>query len=194
MSRRVAGARKRMVVPHFGLSGLRALRAASRPARAGNSRVATGVGASPICLLSLTERAGRDFVPDRSVDSVRAAAYFSAFHLVFIAASNAAQSTVLPWIAVCSAAPRLSPPPEGNRSDPSKRTALAFATCAASRFARSFGYALAGTDLMGEMIAPVPAHTLPESAVVTYWRNSLTPGLFVNAAMTSPPMVTVFPL
>src|SRR5258705_11432027 len=115
------------------------------------------------------------------MDSVRPSAYFSAFHFAAIAVSNAAQSTVLPWIAFCSAAPRLSPPPDGNRSEPSKRTALAFATCAASRFARSFGYALAGTDLTGEMTAPVPAHTDPESAEVMYARNSFTPGLLVNA-------------
>src|SRR5437773_10601571 len=101
------------------------------------------------------------------MDSVFAAAYFSAFHLVCIAVSNAAQSTVFPWIAIWSAAPRLSPPPEGNRSEPSKRTALAFATCAASRLARSVGYALAGTDLMGELIAPVPAHPAPDSAEAT---------------------------
>ena len=56
--------------------------------------------------------------------------------------------------------------------------------------ARSFGYALAGTDFTGEMIAPVPAQTEPASDVVMYWMNSLTPGLVVNAAMTSPPMVT----
>src|SRR5919109_1051213 len=83
-----------------------------------------------------------------------------------------------------------SPPPDGSRSDPSNRTADALATCAASRLARSFGYALEGTDLTGEMIAPVPAHTDPESDVVMYWMNSFTPGFVVNAAMTSPPMVT----
>ena len=40
------------------------------------------------------------------------------------------------------------------------------------------------------MTAPVPAQTEPESAVVMYWMNSLTPGFVVNAAITSPPMVT----
>src|SRR5947209_12722000 len=128
--------------------------------------------------------------PARSMSSVQARGYFSAFHLACIDVSNFAQSTVLPRSASCSAAPMSSPPPDGSRSEPSKRTADAFATCAASRLARSFGYAVAGTDLIGEMIAPVPAQTEPASAVVMYCMNSLTPGLVVKAAMTSPPMVT----
>src|SRR5438128_10178695 len=122
------------------------------------------------------------------MDSVRA--YFSAFHLAWIDVSNFAQSTVLPRSASCSAAPMSSPPPDGSRSEPSKRTAGAPATCAASRFARSFGYAVAGTDLTGEIIAALPAQTPPAPAVVLYCRNYLTPGLVVNVAITSPPMVT----
>src|SRR5437762_13562319 len=102
------------------------------------------------------------------MDSVRAPAYFSAFHLACIDVSNFAQSTVLPRSASCKAAPISSPPPEGSRSEPSKRTADAFATCAASRLARSFGYALAGTDFTGEMIAPVPRSE--ERRVGKEWR------------------------
>src|SRR5207245_5037648 len=66
--------------------------------------------------------------PVRSMDSVRARLYFSAFHLACIDVSNFAQSTVLPRSASCSAAPMSSPPPDGSRSEPSKRTADAFAT------------------------------------------------------------------
>src|SRR5438477_13177816 len=98
------------------------------------------------------------------MDSVRA--YFSAFHLAWMDDSNFAQSTVLPRSASCSAAPMSSPPPDGRRSEPSKRTAVAFATCAAPRLARSFGYAEAGTDLIGDMIAPVPAQTETDSREV----------------------------
>src|SRR5207253_11352665 len=82
------------------------------------------------------------------------------------------------------------PRPEGTRSEPSKRAAGALATCASPRLARSFGYALEGTDLTGEMTAPVPAQTEPESDLVMYWMNSLTPGFVVNAEITTPPMVT----
>src|SRR5438132_12127235 len=111
------------------------------------------------------------------MDSVRA--YFSAFHLAWMDDSNFAQSTVLPRSASCSAAPMSSPPPEGSRSEPSKRTAGALATCAASRLARSFGYALEGTALTGEMSAPVPADTEPEAGAEVYWMNSCTRGCVV---------------
>ena len=42
--------------------------------------------------------------------------------------------------------------------------------------------------LTGEMIAPVLAHVVPESAVVMNWMNSLTPGFVVRAAISSPPI------
>jgi hypothetical protein len=83
--------------------------------------------------------------------------------------------------------------PAGSRSDPSKRTALALATCSASLATSSFGYTAVSTPMMGEMMAPVEAHTSPAAGVVIHSTNSATPGSSVRAAMTSPPMVTASP-
>src|SRR5438128_953587 len=112
-----------------------------------------------MCLRPFKERTGCS--PARSMSSVQARGYFSAFHLAWIDVSNFAQSTVLPRSASCNAAPMSSPPPDGRRSEPSKRTAVAFATCAASRLASSFGYAVAGTDLTGALTDESVQGSLP---------------------------------
>src|SRR6266511_4828906 len=67
------------------------------------------------------------------------------------------------WITFRSVKPQLSASDLGSRSEPSKRKALAPATCLASVRAMTLGYALNGTRLFGETICPVEAKTLPAS-------------------------------
>ena len=65
------------------------------------------------------------------------------------------------WMTFWSVSPHVSPKAPGSWSDPSNRNTFAVFTCAASLRTSRFGYALAGTSLFGEMIAPVDTQIFP---------------------------------